>query len=483
MTINKLKDLGGARGCPMHASAPPAALSAAALHRAGHWPPGPPSGPTGWGLLRRMSRDLLGTLVDWQQRHGDVVHLRIWPEHQLVVTDPALVRELLVASHEDLIRWERGTQVFSQLHGHSVLVAEGAAWRGKRQALQPAFAPKSVLAFVPTIAATAAQALDQWPRQAAARWPIERELTTLAMDVIARMLFSNSIGAEAEVAAAAIHRLGVAANSEFFWPASWPNAMPWKRGKRAALALLRGLIERQLQARLALAPAQRPDDLLTRLLQLQRDDPDAWPFQAVRDECMTAFLAGHETVAATLTWWAWCLAAHAPAQRRAAAEVRQVLQGRTPTADDLPALGFLTQTLQETMRLYPAAPVLLSRRSTGPVALGAWWVPARTLFMVPVHLMHRDPRWFAEPLEFRPERFAPDAPAAPRGAYLPFGVGARVCLGQHLAMAEMKVVAALLLQRHVLSVPAGEAAPRPLLNVTLRPERSLQLDLAPAAAG
>lgn len=483
MTINHPKDSGAAAGCPMHASAPAAALSAPALHRAGTWPPGPPSGATGWDLLRRMSRDLLGTLETWQQRHGDLVHLRIWPEHELVVTDPALVRELLVAGHADLIRWERGTQVFSQLHGHSVMVAEGAAWHGKRQALQPAFAPKSVQAFVPTMAATAAQALDQWPQQAQQHWPIERALTELAMDVIARMLFSNSIGAETQAAAAAIHRLGVAANSEFFWPASWPDAMPWKRGKRAALALLRGLIERQLQARLALAPAQRPDDLLTRLLQLRQADPAAWPLQAVRDECMSAFLAGHETVAATLTWWAWCLAAHPATQRRAADEVRQALQGRVPTADDLAALPFLTQTLQETMRLYPAAPVLLSRRSTGPLTLGPWRLPARTLFMVPVQLMHRDARWFAEPLEFRPERFAPGAPAVPRGAYLPFGVGARVCLGQHLAMAEMQVVAALLLQRHVLSVPAGEPAPRPVLNVTLRPERSLRLGLAPAAAG
>eukprot|EP01035_Chromulina_nebulosa_P051168 gene51168-69644_t len=147
-----------------------------------------------------MSRDLLGTLGDWQQRYGDMVHLRIWPEHQVVVTDPALVRELLVANHGSLIRWERGMSVFSQVHGHSVLVSEGAAWRDKRHALQPAFSPKSVQSFVPTIAETAEQALRSWPRSDT-DWPIEHALTSLAMDVIVRMLFSRPMGDDAALAA------------------------------------------------------------------------------------------------------------------------------------------------------------------------------------------------------------------------------------------------------------------------------------------
>lgn len=462
----------------MHAPTP---STPPVLHPPGHWPPGPPSGITGWGLLNRMSRDLLGTLGGWQQRYGDVVHLRIWPEHEVVLTDPALVRELLVANHGALIRWERGMRVFSQVHGHSVLVSEGAAWRDKRHALQPAFSPKSVQSFVPTIAETAEHALRAWPR-GEADWPIESALTSLAMDVIVRMLFSRPMGDDAALAARAVHTIGTAADSEFYWPASWPDAMPWKRAKRRAKATLKTLIDQHLQARLEVAPQARPDDLLTRLLQLHSDDPAAWPLQAVHDECMTAFLAGHETVAATLTWWSWCLAANPEAQREAAEEVHQKLQGRAPTAQDLPGLQILNRTLQETMRLFPAAPVLFSRRATQPVTLGGWQFPARTMFMVPVQLMHQDPRWFAQPMAFRPERFAPGAPEVPRGAYMPLGAGPRVCLGQHLAMTEMTVVAAMLLQRHVLSVPQGQKAPRAVLNVTLRPDKALHLRVAPAAS-
>ncbi|WP_201494523.1 cytochrome P450 [Rubrivivax sp. A210] len=463
-----------AAGCPHRPNEP---APSSAPRQPGAWPPGPRAGLTGWGLLLRMSRDPLQALAEWRQRHGDVVHLRIWPEHEIVLSDPALVRELLVGHHDDLVRWEHGIAVFSQIHGRSVLVSEGAAWRAQRQALQPAFAPKSVQSLLPLVAATAAQALARWP-QAVACWPIEQAFTELALNVIGRLLFTDALEAEAPALARAARTLGVVANSEFYWPASWPDAMPWKRPKREAMSLLRGLVERQLGARLALPPPDRPDDLLTRLLQRHHADPQAWPLQAVRDECMTALLAGHETVAATLAWWAWCMAQHPEIQRRAAAEVDARLQGRLPTADDLEAMPLLAQTLLETLRLYPAAPLLLTRRAIRPITLGPWHFPARTLFMVAVQLLHSDPRHFDEPLAFRPERHGPGAPEIPRGAFLPFGAGPRVCLGQHLALAEMGVIAALLLQGRELSLAPGQAEPRPVVNVTLRPAQPLALGLS-----
>lgn len=460
--------------CPWHAAAP---SRVPAPHPPGVWPPGPPSGPTGWGLLKRMSHDLLGTLSAWQREFGDLVHLRIWPEHQIVVADPDLARELLVNHHDALIRWERGIRVFAQVQGRSVFIAEGEAWSVKRHALQPAFQPRAVQAFVPTIAEAAGQALAHWPKTGEG-FPIESAFTSLAMDVILRMMVSSEIGEDARIAEKAVHTVIEATNAELYWPASWPDWVPWKRAKRRALAALRGLIERHVRARLTLAPDAWPDDLLTRLLRLHLDDAAAWPLQSVRDECMTMFLAGHETAAATLTWWAWCMAANPAAQTAARDEVRRVLKGGVPTAGDLPSLRVVTQSLQETLRLYPAAPVLSTRRSTKPITLGSWQLPARTMFMVPVQLMQHDPRWFPEPLAFRPERFAPDAPAFPRGAYLPFGAGPRVCLGQHLAMIEMTVIAAMVLQRFTLSVPDGLAPPQPVMRVSLRPDRPLHLQVS-----
>lgn len=464
--------------CPYHAGATPPdpASTPPASHPAGAWPPGPPSGLTGWGLIARMARGLPAALRGWRADYGDLVHLRMWPEHQLVVSDPALVRELLVNHHDALLRWERGVRIFAQTQGHSVMIAEGAAWRAKRQALQPEFAPRPVKAFVDTIAAATARALDGWPAASSSQ-PIDSALTALTMDVIMRMMFSSEIGEDARAAETAVHEALVIGNAEMYWPASLPDWMPWKRRKRAMLATLKGLIARHVEARLALPLEAWPADLLDRLLRLHRADPAAWPLSAVRDECMTAFLAGHETTAATLAWWAWCMAANPEAQETARREVRSVLGERAPVEADLPALGYLAQTLNETLRLYPSAPVLMSRRSTREIVLGGWTVPARTMFMVPIFLLHEDARSFPEPQAFRPERFGPGAPSIPRGAYLPFGAGPRVCLGQHLAQAELTVIAAMILQRYTLAVPEGQGAPEAVQNISLRPRGPLHLQL------
>jgi len=464
--------------CPVSAAtraAPGAAPATTPPRPAGAWPPGPRPGITGWGLLRQMSKDLLGTLRGWQQTYGDVVHLRIWPEHTIVVTDPALVRELLVQHHPALVRWERGIEVFSQLHGHSVLVAEGEAWRAKRHTLQPNFLPKPSAALVPSIAQSTTRALAAWQPGA---WPVEQALTTLTMEVIARMVFSSDIAAEAPAAAQALHDVSVAANGEFYWPFNPPRWLPSQRAKHKGMALLDGLVGRQVAARLQLPRDAWPDDLLARLLALHLADPATWPLSAVRDECMTTFLAGHETAAATMTWWMWCMAANPAAQQAARAEVRQCLGGRAPSAADIGALPYLAATLQETMRLYPAAAVLISRRATAPITLGDWQFPARTLFTIPVQLMQHDARWFPDPQAFRPERFVAGASTtAPRGAHMPFGTGPRICLGQHLVMAEMTVIAAMVLQRFALAPLPGMAPPQPVMNVTLRPRQPLRLQL------
>jgi hypothetical protein len=159
------------------------------------------------------------------------------------------------------------------------------------------------------------------------------------MDVIMGFLFSSPAAVDALRAEQAVHRMSVAGNAEFYWPASWPDWAPWKRAKRESKQVLDRLITRQIDHRLAMARAAWPDDVLSRLLALHADDGATWPREAVRDECMTAFLAGHETTAATLTWWAWCMANNPAAQAAARSEVETVLQGRTPARVPGPASG------------------------------------------------------------------------------------------------------------------------------------------------
>lgn len=176
------------------------------------------------------------------------------------------------------------------------------------------------------------------------------------------------------------------------------------------------------------------------------------------------------------------MASHPQAQARAAAEIDACLAGQPPGADAMQALPWLTATLKEAMRLFPPVAAVMTRRLTREIELGGVRLPARTLVRVTPWLLHRDPRWWLrEPGAFRPERFmaatedwTPDA--IPRGAYIPFGLGPRVCLGQHFAQLEMTLIATLLLQRFRLSTLTN-TPPTPRLAVTLRPEGGLCLKL------
>jgi cytochrome P450 len=129
------------------------------------------------------------------------------------------------------------------------------------------------------------------------------------------------------------------------------------------------------------------------------------------------------------------------------------------------------------MRLYPPIAALLTRRAKRGFTLAGRALPAGTLLRITPWVIQRDPRWFPEPEAFRPERFLADEPTQPRSAWMPFGVGPRVCIGQHFAMLEMTLVAALLLQRCTLETLPDEPPPQPRVYVTLRPAAPLRLRL------
>lgn len=443
-------------------------------------PPGPRSRWWGLPLLRAMYRDYLGFTAGLQREYGDVVAMRLMVERTWDLFHPDDVRAALVDHAAHLVRWERGVEVFSQSFGQGLLVAEEPAWRRQRRMLAPGFLPRRVQGYGTLMVAAAREALDAVLPVAAdeAVQPMEALFNALTMDVIMRTLFSSSATALTRPAAEATQVLSRAAMQEMFWPASLPDwlPLPQKRIKRHALRVLRGLIDGQIAARLALPAASAPgDDLLAMLLAARDDDGSALGAAEVHDQCMVMFQAGHETSATALLWWSWLMAAHPEAAARAQHEVDTVLQGRDPGAADAAALPYLVATLKETMRLYPPVAALMTRRVKQPFTLAGRTVPAGTLLRITPWVIQRDARWFAQPERFLPERFLVDEPAQPRSAWLPFGVGPRVCIGQHFAMLEMTLVAALLLQRCTLHTVAGEAPPQPRMYVTLRPALPVRL--------
>ncbi|MFY7866609.1 cytochrome P450 [Roseateles sp.] len=439
-------------------------------------PPGPPCHLFGIPEAIKLGRDYLGHLQGLQQRYGDVIYMRFGKLRDYSFFHHEHLRELLLSGHDRMIRWERATEVFGAVHGNSVLVAEGKAWNEKRRMMQPGFSPKRVAGFAAAMVDAGSAALNSWPDQAQLDLDFEQAMTRVTMDVIMRTLFSSAANEEARLAEEAVRVLSVEGMKELYWPKSAPLWAPWKAGKRRSMLALDALIRQHIMARKALQ-GEAPDDLLTMLMQLRHEDGQPLSDTELRDECMTTFLAGHETSAAALTWWGWCMAANREAARLAREEVDRVLQGRTPSFEDLPQLTYLSQTIKETLRLYPAGPALMSRRTTAPIEIAGLTIPAGALIRLTPGITQRDARWFPEPEAFKPERFAPGAPEIPRGAYMPFGAGPRVCLGSHFAQTEITLIAALLLQRYEIQPVPGEAAPRPVLNITLRPAKPLRLRL------
>lgn len=449
-------------------------------------PPGPRSRWGGFDLLLTMRRDYLGLMDRLHREHGDISLMKIANEQAYDLMSPELVREALITQAEHLVRWQRGVDVLAEGLGQNVLTTEGALWQRQRRMLMPAFTPKRVAGYAALMTQAGHHSLDALANAPAREHAMDTLWNRMTIEVILRTLFGEARPGEADTAMHATEVLSATAFKEMFWPVTLPDwlPLPGKAAKRAALRSLRQLINGRIEERLA-QPAKAdatPSDLLSQLLALRDEDGQALSRQEVFDQCMVTFQAGHETSSTALLWWSALMARHPEAQAQARAEVRNLLgawghqtDARDPVADDLPQLPWLTATLKEAMRLYPPVAALMSRRTTAPISLGGWAIPQGAMLRITPWVLHRDPRSFPEPEAFRPERFMAPHEAPPKGAYIPLGLGPRVCLGQHFAMLEMTLLAAMMLQRCELHWPEGAAEPEPQMHVTLRPKGGMRV--------
>ena len=196
----------------------------------------------------------------------------------------------------------------------------------------------------------------------------------------------------------------------------------------------------------------------------------------LRDEMMTLFLAGDETTASALTWTWYMLSQHPDVATKLTDEIRRVLGGRTPQAVDLHLMPYTEMVIRESLRLYPAAPGF-AREPIEDLEIGGYEIPRGSLMAVNTYALHRDPRLFDDPERFDPERFAPGWEARiPRHAYLPFGGGPRVCIGNGFAMMEARLIVATLAQRWQFSLEPNQVV-IPVQLVTLRPKNGIRMKL------
>jgi cytochrome P450 len=302
---------------------------------------------------------------------------------------------------------------------------------------------------------------------------ILKEMMKLTLGIIAKTLFDADISGQAAAVGEALevaqHHFLLRVGSLLPLPLWVPtrNNMRLQRAVRKLDAVIYEFIRNRR------ACSEDKGDLLSLLLRA-RDEGDRTGMsdKQLRDEAMTLFLAGHETTALALSWAWYLLATNPDAARRLQLEVDQALGDRSATVGDWPHLVFTEQVIMEAMRLYPPAYVM-GREALEDCTVGGYLVQKGRTVLMPQWVVHRDPRWFADPEKFRPERWQEDAvKSLPKFAYFPFGGGPRQCIGNTFAMMETVLVLATIAQHFEFTVvPEHPVVPFP--TFTLRPRHGI----------
>jgi cytochrome P450 len=305
-------------------------------------------------------------------------------------------------------------------------------------------------------------------------------MTSLTLQVICKTLFDVDPTNDAQPIAKAVAVLSEVAFYEMQAPIRLPGWWPtsFYRRKKAAIKTLDDFVWRIIRERRA--EGRDHGDFLSMLLATVDEEGDGGRLndKQVRDEAMTLMLAGHDTTAAALDWVWYSIARFPEVAAKCQAEVDSVLSGNEPTAMDVPKLKYVEATIKEALRMYPPAIGVFLRQATNNTEIGGYQIPRGSLVGLSSFVTHRDPRWFADPETFKPERFLPPAvEQIPAGAYFPFGMGPRVCIGQGFAMTEMILIVASVLQRCEVTLAKPGQDPGMFVFMALRPKEALPLKI------
>ncbi len=409
-------------------------------------------------------RDPLGFLTRCGRKYGDIVRLRLGASTYYFLNHPSLVEEAL-RTHSARVVKDKLTRLLSPIVGQGLLTSEGEFWRRQRKLAQPGFQREAIERYGAVMVEHAANLRASWIDDQVR--DVHDDMMSLTLAIVARTLFDAEVTGEAGDVGEALDVM----MRYYLNPLKWfriRELLPTKQNRDFRRAVRRvdeviyGIIGRRRTAGLD------KGDLLSRLLAARDDEGARMTDRQLRDECVTLFLAGHETTALTLTYALHLLAQHPEVEAQLQVELADVLGSRLPTAADLSRLEVTTQVVRESMRLYPPA-WAIGREAIEPFELGGYPVARGTQLLISQWVLHRDPRFFDDPESFRPDRWSGDLlRRLPRGAYIPFGDGPRVCIGNHFAMMEAVLILATLLQTHSVRLVAGP--PLALIPaITLRP--------------
>ncbi len=440
----------------------------------GRLAPSPPVASPITGHLPFFQKDRLGYTLEIAQREGDVVRLRFGWITGHVVSHPDAVRHVLVDNQKNYDKQTPGFDNLRVILGNGLVTSEGAFWRRQRRIAQPAFQKEKVNAFAGTMSRCTEEMCDRW-LASGAPFDAHDEMMKVTLRIAGLTLLSTDFTGESRTVGDAVSYLLHEANARIAQLFDFDRALPTTRGKRLRSAI--GELDRVVEAAIAdrRARPRESSDLLSLLMSARDEETgEAMDATQLRDEVLTAFLAGHETTANALTWSLYLASLH-PAAANAVVEETKRIAGSAPIdAATAMQLGAAKRFVSEAMRLYPPA-WMIGRRAIDRDEIGGFPIPKDSIVFVSPWVTHRRGDVFENPEGFDPDRFLPERiDRVPRYAYFPFGAGPRICIGQGFAMLEAVMGLATILRRARVDLVPGQTI-RPEPTITLRPSGPVKM--------
>jgi len=411
----------------------------------------------------------------------DVVVQRFFGREHILLQRPEAIRHILIDNPQNYVRSPAATRVLRPMFGRGLFLSAGEDWRQQRRSVAPAFAPRTVHRLARQVVA-ATDRLTDYLATIEGRVNLVPVFQRLALEIIGGAIFSldmRQYGPELrELIRCYAARLGRPSLADFLLPLGVPTLADLARVRFRRR--WRRLIHRIIADRAQRAGEAGSNDLFDILAAADPETPPAVAAERLGDQIATIVVAGHETTAAALFWTLYLLARHPGEQERLVAEIAPL--GLTPdnAADLLPELVRTRAVVDESLRLYPPAFVIV-RQALHDDEAGGVPVPKGSLVLIAPWIMHRHRRFWRAPDRFDPSRFMPDAPPPPRFAYIPFGAGPRICVGSPFALTELVLVVASLVRAFRIALPPHRPV-TPVGLITLQPDVPPPFRLMPRAA-
>ena len=454
----------------------------------------------------------LTVLNDLTTRYGDISYFKFGRQGIYFVNHPDYIQSVLMNNQSKFIK-NPGLRLTKRIIGNGLLTSEGEYHKQQRGLIQPAFDYSHIAVYSDIITSCGEDMCEKWkqalvPKEGEMTVDVHQEMTKLTVSIISNVLFGSNIDSntttgiiqDVTILVGYFNHLRLPFIGNIIERLPLASSRKFHAAKRHLDLLIFAIIQESRQKLMrankgsdifdswtlndfATKDRDKPRDLLSTLLLLDTrrstigsdKSSAAMTPQQLRDEIMTLFLAGHETTANALTWTIYLISQNRKVEAKIIEEINQVLESkRRPTVEDIPKFQYLRNVFTESLRLYPPA-WAIGREAIDSVVIGDYTIPPGSVVIMSQYVTHRDPRFFAEPNKFIPERWSSEMKSSlPKFAFFPFGGGSRVCMGEPLAWMEGILLLVTLLRYWKLELlPEHPVVLSPL--ITLRPKYGMKM--------